>query len=130
MRANCAYASTVAHDSHNLMVVGTSDEAMALAANALVECEGGIAIVADGKLAYVMELPLAGLMCLESAEVAAARVIKLEQAIADTGCPHSKMEMTLSFAALPVLEELHISNRGYVLLKSGKAPELVPLIVS
>ena len=130
MKANCAYASTVAHDSHNLMVVGTSDEAMALAANALVECEGGIAIVADGKLAYVMELPLAGLMCLESAEVAAARVIKLEQAIADTGCPHSKMEMTLSFAALPVLEELHISNRGYVLLKSGKAPELVPLIVS
>ena len=130
MRANCAYASTVAHDSHNLMVVGTSDEAMAMAANALVECEGGIAIVADGKLAYVMELPLAGLMCLESAEVAAARVIKLEQAIADTGCPHSKMEMTLSFAALPVLEELHISNRGYVLLKTGKAPELVPLIVS
>ena len=130
MKANCAYASTVAHDSHNLMVVGTSDEAMALAANALVECEGGIAIVADGKLAYVMELPLAGLMCLESAEVAAARVIKLEQAIADTGCPHSKMEMTLSFAALPVLEELHISNRGYVLLKTGKAPELVPLIVS
>ena len=130
MRANCAYASTVAHDSHNLMVVGTSDEAMAMAANALVECEGGIAIVVDGKLAYVMELPLAGLMCLESAEVAAARVIKLEQAIADTGCPHSKMEMTLSFAALPVLEELHISNRGYVLLKTGKAPELVPLIVS
>ncbi len=39
------------------------------------------------------------------------------------------MEMTLSFAALPVLEELHITNRGYVLLKEGKAPELVPLIV-
>ena len=129
MRANCAYASTVGHDSHNLMVVGTSDEAMAMAANALIECEGGISIVVDGKLAYVMELPLAGLMCLESAEVAAARVIKLEQAIAETGCPHSKMEMTLSFAALPVLQELHISNRGYVLLKEGKAPELVPLIV-
>ncbi len=129
MRANCAYASTVGHDSHNLMVVGTSDEAMAMAANALIECEGGISIVVDGKLAYVMELPLAGLMCLESAEVAAARVIKLEQAIAATGCPHSKMEMTLSFAALPVLQELHISNRGYVLLKEGKAPELVPLIV-
>ena len=130
MRANCAYASTVAHDSHNLMVVGTSDEAMAKAANALVKCEGGIAVVVDGELAYVMELPLAGLMCLESAEVASARVIRLEQDIAATGCPHSKMEMTLSFAALPVLEELHISNRGYVLLKEGKAPELVPLIVS
>lgn len=129
MRANCAYASTVAHDCHNMMVVGTSDEAMALAANALVECEGGIAIVVDGKLAEVMELPLAGLMTLESAEVAAARVIRIEQAIEATGCPHSKMEMTLSFAALPVLEELHITNRGYVLLKEGKAPELVPLIV-
>lgn len=129
MRANCAYASTVAHDCHNLMVVGTSDEAMAMAANALIECEGGIAVVVDGKLAYVMELPLAGLMTLESAEVAAARVLKIEKAIADTGCPHSKMEMTLSFAALPVLEELHITNRGYVLLKEGAAPELVPLIV-
>ena len=129
MRANCAYASTVAHDSHNMMVVGTSDEAMCLAANALIESEGGIAVVVDGKLAYVMELPLAGLMTLESAEVAAAQVLKVEKAIADTGCPHSKMEMTLSFAALPVLEELHITNRGYVLLKDGKEPELVPLIV-
>ncbi|MBQ6344020.1 MAG: adenine deaminase [Anaerolineaceae bacterium] len=128
MRANCAYASTVAHDSHNMMVVGTSDEAMAMAANALVESEGGIAIVVDGKLEAVMALPLAGLMTLESAEVAAAQVTRIEQAIAKTGCPHSKMEMTLSFAALPVLEELHITNRGYVLLKEGKAPELVPLI--
>ena len=129
MRENCAYASTVAHDCHNLMVVGTSDEAMCIAANALIDCKGGIAIVVDGKLAYVMELPLAGLMTLESAEVAAARVLRVEEAIAATGCPHSKMEMTLSFAALPVLEELHITNHGYVLLKEGKAPELVPLIV-
>ena len=129
MRANCAYASTVAHDCHNLMVVGTSDEAMAIAANALIESEGGIAIVVDGKLDAVMALPLAGLMTLESAEVAAAQVIRIERSIAKTGCPHSKMEMTLSFAALPVLEELHITNRGYVLLKEGKAPELVPLIV-
>lgn len=129
MRANCAYASTVAHDSHNMMVVGTSDEAMATAANALIESEGGIAIVVDGKLDAVMALPLAGLMTLESAEVAAAQVIRIERSIAKTGCPHSKMEMTLSFAALPVLEEQHITNRGYVLLKEGKAPELVPLIV-
>ena len=82
MRANCAYASTVAHDCHNLMVVGTSDEAMAMAANALIECEGGIAVVVDGKLEAVMELPLAGLMTLESAEVAAARVLRIEEAIA------------------------------------------------
>ena len=129
MRENCAYASTVAHDCHNMMVVGTSDEAMAMAANALIECEGGIAIVVDGKLAYVMELPLAGLMTLESAEVAAARILRAEEAIAATGCPHKKMEMTLSFAALIVLPELHISNHGYVLLKEGEGPRVVPLII-
>ena len=128
-KPNCAYASTVSHDCHNLLVVGTSDEAMAAAANAVIEADGGIAIAIDNKLAAIIPLPLAGLMSLESAEVAAAQLEKVEKALKEAGCPYDNYEMTLSLLGLIVLEELHLTNKGLVQLKDGKPACHVDLII-
>ena len=128
-KKNCAYASTVAHDSHNLLVIGTSDAAMAAAANKLIEVGGGIAIAVDNKVTACVAFPLAGLMTLVSAEETANQIIALEDAIKETGCPYANFEMTMSFLALPVIPELHLSNRGLIALKGDNPPELVDLIV-
>jgi adenine deaminase len=125
----CAYASTVSHDSHNLLVVGADDDAMALAANALIEVGGGICIVVDGKVETVMRLPLAGIMSLEPVAVAAKQIDEVEAALKKTGSPHEAFEMTLSLLGLIVLEELHLSNRGLVALKPGQPPQIVDLVV-
>ncbi len=129
LKANCAYASTVSHDCHNLLVVGTSDEAMMTATNKLIECGGGIDIVIDNKLAACIELPLAGLMSLNSAEEAAKSLNEVEAALKQAGCPYDAFEMTLSLLALIVLEQLHLSNKGLVELKDGNPPKVVDLIV-
>ena len=130
LNTNSAYASTVSHDCHNLLVIGTNDEAMLLAANALIEVGGGIAIVADGELETVMPLPLAGLMSLESVAVAAEQAREVENALNKAGCPYPSFEMTLSLLGLIVLEELHFSNKGLVELKPGEMPRFVDLVVS
>jgi adenine deaminase len=126
----CAYASTVSHDSHNLLVIGSDDQAMALAANTLIETGGGICIVVDGSVETVMPLPLAGIMSLEPVAVAAQQVAEVEQALKKAGCPHEAFEMTLSLLGLIVLEELHLSNRGLVALRPGQPPQIVDLIVT
>jgi adenine deaminase len=125
-----AVASTVAHDSHNLMIMGTDDDDMALAANELIRLGGGMTVVADGQVLASVPLPLAGLMSLEPVPVVAAQVAALEEAWRAIGCNWVGPEMTFSLLALIVLSELHLSNRsdlGYV--KLTPAPELVPLLV-
>ncbi|MFU8826957.1 MAG: adenine deaminase [Brevefilum sp.] len=126
----CAYASTVSHDCHNLMVIGSDDQAMALAANTLIEAGGGICIVVNGSVETVMPLPLAGIMSLEPIAVAAQQVAEVERALKMAGCPHEAFEMTLSLLGLIVIEELHLSNRGLVALKPGQPPQIVDLIVT
>jgi adenine deaminase len=130
LRPGCAYASTYAHDCHNLLVVGTDDAAMALAGNALIEAGGGIAVVVDGAVDALLPLPLAGLMALESVAETARRVREVEASIRRAGCVHDAIEMTISLLSLIVLEELHLSNRGYVSLKPGQPPAFVDLVCS
>ncbi|WDP88899.1 MAG: adenine deaminase [Desulfobacter sp.] len=125
-----AYASTVSHDCHNLLVVGMDDEAMALAANTLIASKGGLAVVESGRVLAHLPLPLGGLMSLETVETAAASVKRVERAMADIGCSHPSFEMTLSLLGLVVLGELRLSNRGLVQMKDGKPPEFVDLIVA
>ncbi|OHT06209.1 AdeC [Tritrichomonas foetus] len=129
IHANCAYASTVSHDCHNLLVVGTSDEAMKVAANALIQCHGGICIVVDNKVESLMPMTLAGLMSLEGLEVAAKQIEDIERALAKAGCPYDNFEMTLSLLGLICIPDLHISNKGLVRLVGDKPPEIVDLIV-
>jgi adenine deaminase len=122
-----AFGSTVAHDSHNLMVMGTSDEAMVLAANTLIDLGGGMVVVNRGVVTAV-PLPLAGLMSLESAEKVTHQLRAMEQAFRDAGCPYDSVEMTLSLLPLIVLVELHLSNRGLVELLPGQPPRFVDLL--
>jgi adenine deaminase len=128
-KENCAYASTVSHDCHNLLVVGTSDTAMKIAANKVIEGGGGLAVVVANTVEAAFTLPLAGLMSLESCEVAAKRVKEIEIALKKTGCQHESVEMTMSLIALVCIPEIHMSNRGLVLLKDGAPPRLVSLVV-
>ncbi|MCQ2567405.1 MAG: adenine deaminase [Mogibacterium sp.] len=109
-----AMAQTVSHDAHNLLVAGTNDEDMALAANTLIECGGGLCAVADGKVLAVVPLPIAGLMNdLPAAEVA-AQVEELDKAWKEMGCVINSPYMTMALIPLACLPELRLTNRGLV----------------
>ena len=109
-----AMASTVAHDAHNLLVVGTNDEDMALAANTLAACGGGMAVVADGEVLGLVELPIAGLMNDLGAQEMSERVHALEDAWAQIGCTMPSPFMTMALIPLACLPELRLTNRGLV----------------
>lgn len=109
-----AMASTVAHDAHNVLVVGTNDEDMALAANTLAQCGGGMVTVRGGKVLGLVELPVAGLMAEEAAAVMADKVGKLELTWKDLGCTMHSPFMTMALLALACLPELRLTNRGLV----------------
>lgn len=111
---NGAIASTVAHDAHNLMVVGTNDEDMAIVANALVACGGGMAVACDGKVIGIVELPIAGLMDDKPLEEMAARVAKLDDCWKIIGCEIESPFMTMALLALACLPELRLTNKGLV----------------
>ena len=78
---DCAMASTVAHDSHHIIVVGTNKDDMALAANRLAEVGGGVVLFSEGKELALVEMPIAGLMSDERAEIVAAKAEKLTEAM-------------------------------------------------
>lgn len=109
-----AMASTVAHDAHNLLVVGANDEDMALAANALVESGGGMAVAADGKVLGVVPLPIAGLMNDKPLEEMAQLVEDLDNSWKAIGCDLVSPFMTMALLNLACLPELRLTNKGLV----------------
>lgn len=109
-----AMASTVAHDAHNLLVVGTNDEDMALAANTLIACGGGMCAVQDGKILGLVQLPLAGLMNPKPVEEVSADVAKLTEAWKTIGCDIVSPFMTMALIPLACLPELRLTDRGLV----------------
>lgn len=112
--ADGAVASTVAHDSHNLLVVGMDDRDMALAGNALADVGGGMIVVRGGKVLAILPLPIAGLMSGEPVEKVRAGVEDLARAWRALGCTMASPFMTMALLALPVIPELRITNRGIV----------------
>ena len=110
----CALASTVAHDSHHMLVAGTDPAAMALAANALAEKGGGLVVVRDGAVRAMVELPIAGLMSDERAEVVAAKAEALLAEYRACGCYLNNANMQFSLLALVVIPELRLSDLGLV----------------
>jgi adenine deaminase len=110
----CAIASTVAHDSHHLVVVGTDEDHMALAANKLNEVGGGQVVVKDGEIIGLVELPVAGLMSNQRAEIVAQKAATVLDGFRACGCSLHNPNMPLSFLALPVIPELRISDLGLV----------------
>lgn len=109
-----AMASTVAHDAHNLLVIGTNDADMALAANTLIACGGGEVIVQNGKVLGCVPLPLAGLMNPKPAEEMNALVENLGTAWKQIGCNIQSPFMTMALIPLACLPELRLTNRGLV----------------
>jgi len=120
----CAIASTVAHDSHHMIVVGTSKTDMALAANRLKEVGGGVTMFSEGKELALVELPIAGLMSDERAEIVAAKAEKLVAAMEACGCTLNNAYMQHSLLALVVIPELRISDKGLIDVTTFKPVEL------
>lgn len=110
----CAVASTVAHDSHHMIVVGTSKADMALAANKLAAVQGGIVVVREGKVEALIELPIAGLMSDERAEIVAAKASRMVEAMVACGCKLNNAYMQHSLLALVVIPEIRISDQGLI----------------
>ena len=110
----CAVGSTVAHDSHHMIVVGTNEQDMALAANELARVEGGQIVVSQGEVLGLVELPIPGLMSNERAEVVAEKATSVLAALRHCGCRLNNANMQLSLLALVVIPELRISDRGLV----------------
>ncbi|HEY9012893.1 MAG TPA: adenine deaminase [Devosia sp.] len=122
--ADCAVASTVAHDSHHMIVVGTNRGDMALAANTLGEVGGGAVVVSRGKVLALVELPIAGLMSDERAEVVARKAEALVAAMQACGCTLNNAFMQHSLLALVVIPELRISDVGLVDVRTFEKVEL------
>jgi adenine deaminase len=110
----CAIASTVAHDSHNMIVVGTDEADMAEAANSLARCGGGQVVVKDGQVIGQVELQIAGLMSTERAKVVAEKAATVLEGFRACGCKLNNPNMQLSLLALVVIPELRISDMGLV----------------
>jgi adenine deaminase len=112
--SKCAVASTVAHDSHHMLVVGTDDASMAVAANSLAKSGGGQVVVKDGKVIGQVELKIAGLMSNEQADVVAEKAETILSSFRACGCALNNPNMQLSLLALVVIPELRISDKGLV----------------
>ena len=109
-----ALAQTVAHDAHNLIVMGDNDADMAIAANAMISCGGGEVAVQDGRVLALVELPIAGLMSPKPVEKVAADVAVMERAWAQMGCTMPSPFMTMAAMSLACIPELRLTNKGYV----------------
>ncbi len=111
---DCAVASTVAHDSHHMIVVGTSKADMALAANRLQEVGGGVTVWKDGREIALVKLPIGGLMSDAPAHEVAAAADQMVAAMAECGCTLNNAYMQHSLLALVVIPELRISDVGLI----------------
>lgn len=107
-----AIASSVAHDSHNITVVGATDDDMAVAVNRVIALGGGFVVVSEGEAIAELALPVAGLMSTESFEVVAEGLRKLRRAAAELGCLLPEPFLQAAFLALPVIPHLKLTDMG------------------
>lgn len=109
-----AIASSIGHDSHNLIVAGDSTADMAAAVNHLIGLQGGAVVVRDGAVLADLPLPVAGLMSDRSFGFVEARLKPLRAAAATCGCSMAEPLLQLAFLPLPVIPHLKLTDRGYV----------------
>jgi adenine deaminase len=109
-----AFASSTAHDSHNIVAVGASDEDIFTAVKELERLQGGIAVAAGGRVLGSLATPIAGLLSEETLESVVAGLAKLEQIARELGCVLPSPFAVLSFLALPVIPELRLTDLGLV----------------
>jgi adenine deaminase len=109
-----ALGSTVAHDAHNVVVVGTNDSDMTAAVQALEKMRGGQVAIVDGKVEAALPLPIAGLVSDQSLEIVIEKISELNSAAARLGCKLDAPFMTLSFMTLSPIPELKLTDQGLV----------------
>lgn len=107
-----AIAATVAHDSHNICVLGTSDADMAAAVNALIKLQGGQVVVKSGKVTASVSFPVAGLLSAEPFDKLDICLKNISKALHETGCTLPEPFQQLSFLALPVIPHLKLTDKG------------------
>ncbi|MBI5043500.1 MAG: adenine deaminase [Nitrospirae bacterium] len=117
---NGAIATSIAHDSHNIISVGGSDKDMAVAINRIIAMKGGLVIVKDGRALCELPLPIAGLMSDKSAKSVADGLDKLERIAKRLGAKTEHPFITLSFLSLPVIPELRVTDLGVVDVMKGE----------
>jgi adenine deaminase len=120
-----AIASSVAHDSHNIIAVGVTDREICSAVNAVIKSKGGISVAYDGNT-EVLSLPVAGIMTNDDGYLTAKKYSQLDKLAKDLGSKLNAPYMTLSFMALLVIPQLKLSDKG---LFDGKAFKFVDLTV-
>jgi len=118
-----AFAGSIAHDSHNIICIGTNDKDIVTAINLIIKIKGGLAVATGNELDY-MPLPVAGIMSEKPVNIVASDYEKLTKLVKSMGCTMSAPFMTLSFMALLVIPELKLSDKG---LFNGKIFNYVPL---
>jgi adenine deaminase len=109
-----ALASSIAHDSHNIIAVGTNDEDIFTAIKEIERLKGGLVAAADGKVLASLALPVAGLLSDQPLEAVVSKLERLEQIATELGTTLSSPFATLSFLALPVIPEIRLTDRGVV----------------
>ncbi len=109
-----ALAMTIAHDSHNLIIVGSSDLDMQIAAHKIQEIQGGIVLVQDGKVSEFLELEVGGIMTVHSEVVVEQTLLSMKQKIQKMGLSQEVDDpfISLAFLALPVIPKLKLTDRG------------------
>jgi adenine deaminase len=118
---NGAIATTIAHDSHNLIIAGTNDQDMVLAANTLKEMQGGMIVVNQGEVLASLELPIAGLMSDRPYQEVYSKLNEINLALEELGASGEfNPFLTLSFLALPVIPELKLTDQGLFQLSTFK----------
>lgn len=108
---DCAIASTVAHDSHNIIAVGSDDDLLTTAINALIDTKGGLSAVSFSSIKTI-PLPIAGLMSDQSVEIIGNKYKEISAFVRDHGCQLTAPFMTLSFMALLVIPKIKMSDLG------------------
>jgi len=120
-----ALASSVSHDHHNIVVVGTNDKDIYQAAVELEKSKGGFCAVRKGKVEGILPLPLGGLMSLEDSEKVMAHMIEINRKAQSMGCGLPSPFMTLSFVSLPTVPELGLTDMGLIDVKNHRIIDLI-----
>jgi len=126
LKGCCALASTVAHDAHNLLIMGTDADAMAKAGNHVAEMGGGVCLMKNDQVLASIPLPIAGLMSDQPVETVAEQAETLHGALRSCGCSLNNAFMPFSFLALPVIPELRLTDLGLVDVASQSLVTLFP----
>ena len=119
-----ALAYSMSHDHHNIVVVGTNDEDMAVAVNEVARLNGGLSVACDGVILNSMELPIGGLMSEKTAEEVMSQLDVLNADAKELGCEMEAPFMSLSFISLPTVPDLGLTDLGLVDVLEHKLIEL------